>query len=96
MKKYRRDTPIQLASTACLYNLTKWGLNDNHNPNIIPQNLLIEAVSVTLDAMEKFPKNFQLQKNALLTLCNDRILQVSSINEKSGLIYFHRFKDNIF
>lgn len=89
MRLYRNNASIQLASTACLYNLTKWGLNDDNNPNIIPQKLLVEAVSLTLDAMESFPNNFQLQKNALLTLCNDRILQVSVINGKSELIFFY-------
>ena len=32
-------------------------------------------VHLTLAAMEAFPHHYQLQKNTLLTLCSDRILQ---------------------
>ena len=31
--------------------------------------------SADLDAMETFPQHHQLQKNVLLTICSDRILQ---------------------
>ena len=33
------------------------------------------VVDVTLDAMETHPRHQQLQKNTLLTLCSDKILQ---------------------
>eukprot|EP00058_Branchiostoma_floridae_P017220 XP_002602708.1 hypothetical protein BRAFLDRAFT_72930 [Branchiostoma floridae] len=36
---------------------------------------LSDVVNLTLKAMEVFPNHQQLQKNALLTLCSDRILQ---------------------
>ncbi|KAL8572518.1 hypothetical protein ACOMHN_019557 [Nucella lapillus] len=70
MKKHPRQLGVQMAATACLYNLTKGELG----PKIHPA-CLMQVISVTLDAMENFPSHQQLQKNALLTLCSDRILQ---------------------
>jgi len=63
--------PVQMAATACLYNLTKSDLALNIHPSV-----LSKVVEATLDAMERFPNHNQLQKNTLLTLCSDRILQV--------------------
>lgn len=63
--------PVQMAATACLYNLTKSDLASKIHPSI-----LAKVVEATLDAMERFPNHNQLQKNTLLTLCSDRILQV--------------------
>lgn len=59
-----------MAATACLYNLTR----DELSKHIHPQTLS-RGVELTLVAMETFPDEFQLQKNSLLTLCSDRILQ---------------------
>ncbi|XP_076463188.1 protein zyg-11 homolog B-like [Babylonia areolata] len=70
MKKHPRQLGVQMAATACLYNLTKGDVG----PKIHPA-CLMEVITVTLDAMENFPNHQQLQKNALLTLCSDRILQ---------------------
>ncbi|XP_018322047.1 protein zyg-11 homolog B-like isoform X2 [Agrilus planipennis] len=61
---------VQMAATACLYNLTR-GENSKH----IHPKLLSRGVNLTLSAMEHFPGDYQLQKNSLLTLCSDRILQ---------------------
>lgn len=61
---------VQMAATACIYNLTRGELSKRIHPNI-----LSKAVELTLSAMEQFPDEFQLHKNALLTLCSDRILQ---------------------
>ncbi|KAK9876248.1 hypothetical protein WA026_012547 [Henosepilachna vigintioctopunctata] len=61
---------VQMAATACLYNLTKSDLSKRIHPN-----LLSRGINLTLDAMSHFSKDYQLQKNSLLTLCNDRILQ---------------------
>ncbi|PNF20924.1 zyg-11-like protein B [Cryptotermes secundus] len=61
---------IQMAATACLYNLSKGDLAQKIHPKILKQ-----VVELTLTAMENFPNNHQLQKNTLLTLCSDRILQ---------------------
>ncbi|XP_044764036.1 protein zyg-11 homolog B-like [Coccinella septempunctata] len=60
---------VQMAATACLYNLTKGELSKNIHPN-----LLSKGINLTLNAMTNFPKEYQLQKNSLLTLYNDRIL----------------------
>nr|XP_023021052.1 protein zyg-11 homolog B-like [Leptinotarsa decemlineata] len=61
---------VQMAATACLYNLTRGELSKNIHPRT-----LSKGVHLTLYAMEYFPEEFQLQKNSLLTLCSDRILQ---------------------
>ncbi|CAH1111993.1 unnamed protein product [Psylliodes chrysocephalus] len=61
---------VQLAATACLYNLTRGELSKNIHPKALSR-----GVHMTLYAMEYFPEEFQLQKNSLLTLCSDRILQ---------------------
>ncbi|KAJ8929467.1 hypothetical protein NQ314_017847 [Rhamnusium bicolor] len=66
---------VQMAATACLYNLTRGELSKN----IHPKALRI-GVNLTLFAMETFPEEFQLQKNSLLTLCSDRILQEVNFN----------------
>lgn len=36
---------------------------------------VLQVVGLSLVAMENFPNHYQLQKNTLLTLCSDRILQ---------------------
>ncbi|KAK6621766.1 hypothetical protein RUM44_001573 [Polyplax serrata] len=61
---------VQMAATACLYNLTKGELAAKIHPSILK-----DVVELTLTAMENFPKHYQMQKNTLLTLCSDRILQ---------------------
>ncbi|KAK7100174.1 hypothetical protein V1264_023165 [Littorina saxatilis] len=70
MKNHPRQLGVQMAATACLYNLTKGELGPKLHPSC-----LLQVVGLTLDAMENFPNHQQLQKNALLTLCSDRILQ---------------------
>lgn len=62
---------VQMAATACLYNLTRGELSKHIHPK-----LLSKGVNLTLNAMDQFPDEYQLQKNSLLTLCSDRILQV--------------------
>ncbi|KAM7287261.1 protein zyg-11 homolog B [Ixodes scapularis] len=61
---------IQMAATACLYNLSKSTMGQKIHPRWLRQ-----IVMLTLTAMENFPRHQQLQKNTLLTLCSDRILQ---------------------
>ncbi|KAK4877940.1 hypothetical protein RN001_010446 [Aquatica leii] len=61
---------VQMAATACLYNLTRGELSKHIHPK-----LLSKGVNLTLNAMAQFPNEYQLQKNSLLTLCSDRILQ---------------------
>lgn len=70
MREHPRVLAIQMAATACLYNLSKGTLGQKVHPRWLRQ-----IVTLTLTAMENFPRNQQLQKNTLLTLCSDRILQ---------------------
>lgn len=70
MRAFPEEFHIQMAATACIYNLTKGEVGQKIHPHI-----LREIVDCTLCAMESFPNNLQLQKNTLLTLCSDRILQ---------------------
>lgn len=80
MKTYRNIFNLQVYCTACLHNLTKYGVKDEYSSDNISSALLSTVVERTLDAMEAFPAHSQLQKNALLTLCNDRILQETRMN----------------
>ncbi|CAG2054174.1 unnamed protein product, partial [Timema podura] len=70
MQLHPQQFGLQMAATACLYNLTKGDLAQKIHPNI-----LMRVVDLTLTAMETYPNHYQLQKNTLLTLCSDRILQ---------------------
>ena len=97
MRAHPKELGVQMAATACLYNLSKGEMGQKIHPL-----WLAKLVDLTLDAMQNFPnhqqvssptyvfflvmcENFvylltlylslQLQKNALLTLCSDRILQ---------------------
>jgi hypothetical protein len=51
---------IQMAATACLYNLTKGDLVQKIHPSILKQ-----VVELTLTAMENFPSHYQVS-----TICN--------------------------
>ncbi|XP_054290704.1 protein zyg-11 homolog B-like [Macrosteles quadrilineatus] len=70
MKLHPQSFGVQMAATACLYNLTKGDLAARIHPAV-----LAKVVELSLVAMENFPNHYQLQKNTLLTLCSDRILQ---------------------
>ncbi|XP_043479584.1 protein zyg-11 homolog B-like [Leptopilina heterotoma] len=70
MKAHPQEFRIQIAGTACLYNLTKGELANKIHPSVLKQ-----VVDVTLTAMESYPNHYQMQKNTILTLCSDRILQ---------------------
>lgn len=70
MKANPKHLGVQMAASACLYNLTKNRLGES-----IHVTLLSKMVHLILQAMENFSAQQQLQKNALLTLCSDRILQ---------------------
>ncbi|KAK2723083.1 protein zyg-11 homolog B-like [Artemia franciscana] len=70
MSLHPSKVSIQMAATACLYNLSKGELGQKVHPHVLQ-----DVVSNTLSAMETYPKHQQLQKNTLLTLCSDRILQ---------------------
>lgn len=70
MRDYETIYGVQVAATACIYNLTRGELSKRIHPCLLSQ-----AVALTLRAMEMFREEYQLHKNALLTLCSDRILQ---------------------
>lgn len=70
MRLHKEAFGVQMAATACLYNLTKGELAGKIHPRV-----LACVVDLSLVAMETFPNQYQLQKNTLLTLCSDRILQ---------------------
>lgn len=70
MRANPKHLGVQMAASACLYNLTKNRLGES-----IHVTLLGKMVNLILHAMENFSTQQQLQKNALLTLCSDRILQ---------------------
>ena len=68
-KQYPTVFHIQIAVTACLYNLCVGELANKLHPHI-----LRDVVNTDLAAMETFPQHPQLQKNILLTICCDRIV----------------------
>ncbi|KAL1502767.1 hypothetical protein ABEB36_007865 [Hypothenemus hampei] len=75
METHSTRCEVQIAATACLYNLTKGDLSKHIHPQT-----LSKGVELTLAAMASFPTQPQLQKNSLLTLCSDRILQEVTFN----------------
>lgn len=75
MQLHHNKFGVQMAATACLYNLTRGEMSKSLHPS-----LLSKGVNLTLYAMQNFPGEFQLQKNGLLTLCSDRILQEVSFD----------------
>ncbi|XP_021353883.1 protein zyg-11 homolog B-like [Mizuhopecten yessoensis] len=70
MKSHPKQLGVQMAATACLYNLSKGDIGNKVHPSCLKH-----VVNLTLLSMDNFPNHQQLQKNALLTLCSDRILQ---------------------
>ena len=68
-RQYPSVYNIQMAVTACLYNLCHGDLAVKLHPHI-----LRDVVNTDLDAMETFHQHQQLQKNILLTICCDRII----------------------
>lgn len=70
MAAHYSNFSVQMAATACLYNVTRGELSKTIHPHTLSR-----GVFLTLNAMETFPDEYQLQKNSLLILCSDRILQ---------------------
>lgn len=75
MKNHPATLNVQLAASACVFNLTKQELAFG-----IPVRLLGNVTQLLLEAMKAFPNHQQLQKNCLLSLCSDRILQEVPFN----------------
>ncbi|CAL8254674.1 unnamed protein product [Merluccius merluccius] len=75
MKNHPATLNVQLAASACVFNLTKQDLATD-----MPVRLLSSVTQLLLEAMRTFPNHQQLQKNCLLSLCSDRILQEVPFN----------------
>uniref|UniRef100_A0AAR2L8C8 Protein zer-1 homolog-like C-terminal domain-containing protein n=1 Tax=Pygocentrus nattereri TaxID=42514 RepID=A0AAR2L8C8_PYGNA len=75
MKNHPTTLNVQLAASACVFNLTKQDLAFG-----MPVRLLGSVTQLLLEAMKTFPNHQQLQKNCLLSLCSDRILQEVPFN----------------
>uniref|UniRef100_A0A669BFF8 Zyg-11 family member, cell cycle regulator n=1 Tax=Oreochromis niloticus TaxID=8128 RepID=A0A669BFF8_ORENI len=75
MKNHPSTLNVQLAASACVFNLTKQDLAAG-----MPVRLLSTVTQLLLEAMRTFPNHQQLQKNCLLSLCSDRILQEVPFN----------------
>ncbi|KAK3542278.1 hypothetical protein QTP86_021983 [Hemibagrus guttatus] len=75
MKNHPNTLNVQLAASACVFNLTKQDLAFG-----MPVRLLGQVTQLLLEAMKTFPNHQQLQKNCLLSLCSDRILQEVPFN----------------
>ncbi|XP_015211838.1 protein zyg-11 homolog isoform X2 [Lepisosteus oculatus] len=75
MQNHPMTLHVQLAASACVFNLTKQDLAAG-----MPVRLLGTVTQLLLEAMRNFPNHQQLQKNCLLSLCSDRILQEVPFN----------------
>ncbi|KAM9458570.1 protein zyg-11 homolog isoform 1-T1 [Salvelinus alpinus] len=70
MQSYSESLHVQLVASACVFNLTNQDMAVG-----MPHPLLSAVVHQVLEAMRSFPSHQQLQKNCLLVLCSDTILQ---------------------
>ncbi|XP_044224091.1 protein zyg-11 homolog isoform X2 [Thunnus albacares] len=70
MQSHPTSLHVHLVATACVFNLTTQDLAE-----AMPVSLLSSAVTWLLYAMKTFPNHQQVQKNCLLALCSDYILQ---------------------
>lgn len=75
MSNHPATLNVQLAASACVFNLTKQDLAAG-----MPVRLLGTVTHLLLEAMKTFPNHQQLQKNCLLSLCSDRVLQEVPFN----------------
>lgn len=75
MSAHAGTQPIQMASTACIYNLTR-----SPNTEQIHVRYLAQIVQAIMNVMATFPNHQQLHKNCLLTLCSDRLLHEPRFN----------------
>ncbi|XP_022049195.2 protein zyg-11 homolog [Acanthochromis polyacanthus] len=70
MQSHPTSLHIHLVATACVFNLTTQDLAE-----AMSVSLLSSTVAQLLYAMKTFPNHHQVQKNCLLALCSDYILQ---------------------
>ena len=55
MKNHPKELGVQMAATACLYNLTKGEMGQKTHPRWLSQ-----IVTLTMDAMNNFPNHQQV------------------------------------
>ncbi|CAF0733697.1 unnamed protein product [Brachionus calyciflorus] len=88
-----KSQSIQLAATTCIYNLTKHNLYLN-----LPAHLLTQLINTILTIMHSYPNSLILQKNCLIILCNESMLNSSKFNKfeciKVTLECLNNFKDH--
>lgn len=70
MQSHPTSLHVHLVATACVFNLTTQDLAE-----AMPVSLLSATVTQLLYTMKMFPNHQQVQKNCLLALCSDYILQ---------------------
>jgi len=72
LRSHPDDHLLQLAATACLYNLTK----NDIKLKPVPPKQLVEAAELSLQVLKRFlaSDKRQIMKNCLLIFCNDRLL----------------------
>ncbi|XP_011484781.2 protein zyg-11 homolog isoform X2 [Oryzias latipes] len=70
MKSHPSSLHVHLVATACVFNLTTQDLAE-----AMPVSLIRSTITQLLHAMKTFPNHQQVQKNCLLALCSDYILQ---------------------
>ncbi|MEQ2240969.1 hypothetical protein ILYODFUR_020553, partial [Ilyodon furcidens] len=70
MQNHPVSSHVHLGATACVFNLTTQDLAE-----AMPISLMSSTVTQLLHAMETFPNHQQVQKNCLMALCSDYILQ---------------------
>ncbi|XP_047444514.1 protein zyg-11 homolog isoform X1 [Mugil cephalus] len=70
MQSHPTSLHVHLVATACVFNLTTRDLAES-----MPVGLLSSTVTQLLYSMKTFPNHQQVQKNCLLALCSDYVLQ---------------------
>ncbi|KAK3546377.1 hypothetical protein QTP70_026172, partial [Hemibagrus guttatus] len=75
MKAHSRCVSVQVSGSACVFNLTSLELAEG-----MSQSLLGNVMRHIITTMRNFPDHKQIQKNCLLTLCSNYILDVVSFN----------------
>uniref|UniRef100_A0A3P8WMR2 Protein zyg-11 homolog n=1 Tax=Cynoglossus semilaevis TaxID=244447 RepID=A0A3P8WMR2_CYNSE len=70
MQSHPSSLRVHLVATACIFNLTTQNMAE-----AMPVSLLSATVGRLLYAMKTFPSHQEVQKNCLLALCSDYILQ---------------------
>ncbi|XP_040026539.1 protein zyg-11 homolog isoform X4 [Gasterosteus aculeatus] len=70
MQSHPTSLQVHLVATACVFNLTTQDLAVT-----MPVGLISSAVAQLLYAMKTYPNHQQVQKNCMMALCSDYILQ---------------------